>query len=150
MTKRFFKHGIWVAFYLMLFFSTPAQPDIFVIVNADCNINQLTRDEVVNIFMGRYRKLPDGTSVMPLDIKGDSPLRKSFYRALLDKSLAEINAYWTRLIFSGRTSPPLMLDNASQVVEKVAHDPTVIGFVSNSSLERSVKAVYRLPELSDQ
>jgi hypothetical protein len=131
---------------LLMFAITPARAELVVIVNVDRDIDYLSHEEVVNIFMGRYRKLAEGISLQPLDIKGDAPERRDFYAKLLDKSLAEINAYWARLIFSGRTSPPLALTNQSEVIERIAHDSNAIGYVERKNLNAQVKIVFTLPE----
>lgn len=131
---------------LLMSFSGAARGELLVIVNAGRGVEYLSHEEIINIFMGRYRKLPDGGYVQPLDIKGDAPERRDFYKKLLDKSLAEINAYWARLIFSGRTSPPAVLDTQREVLEKIAHDPTVIGYIERSRLDDRVKVVHTLPE----
>lgn len=130
----------------LLLIGMPAWSEQVVIVNANRAVDVISQDEVINIFMGRYRKLPDGTIVYPLDLRGDSDARRSFYRKLLDKDLAEINAYWARLVFSGRTTPPAILDSQQAVVNKVAGDAAVIGYVDSQYLNPRVKVVYRLPE----
>lgn len=130
----------------LLLIGIPAWSEQVVIVNANRAVDAISQDDVINIFMGRYRKLPDGTIVYPLDLHGDSDERRNFYRKLLDKDLAEINAYWARLVFSGRTTPPAMLDSQQAVVNKVAGDAAVIGYVDSQYLNPRVKVVYRLPE----
>lgn len=126
--------------------SATAHATLVVIVNANSNIEQLSRSEVVNIFMGRYRRLPDGSELRPLEVRGETPERRDFYHTLLDKSLAEINAYWARLVFSGRTQPPMALDNQRDVLDKVAHDSNAIGYIERANLNNQVKVVYVLPE----
>lgn len=126
--------------------TSPALAELVVIVNAGNNVERLSREEVINIFMGRYRKLPDGTSVQALDNKGATSDRQDFYKKLLNKSLAEINAYWARLIFSGRTSPPIGLDSSGQILERVARDQGAIGYVERNALNHQVKVVYSLAE----
>ena len=144
--NNYLKMWCLIALSILVFAATPAQAELVVIVNAGVKVEKLSRDDVINIFMGRYRKLSDGSSVQPLDIKGDPPERQNFYRKLLDKNLAEINAYWARLIFSGRTTPPAVLDTPREVLERVAHDPSAIGYIERSSLNTQVKVVYSLPE----
>jgi ABC-type phosphate transport system substrate-binding protein len=146
MIVNYFKIWRLIVLTMLVFSATPAQAELVVIVNAGVKIEKLSRDDVINIFMGRYRKLSDGSSVQPLDIKGESQERQNFYKKLLDKNLAEINAYWARLIFSGRTTPPAVLDTPSEVLERVAHDPSAIGYIERSSLNTQVKVVYSLPE----
>lgn len=136
-----------VALSILVLSATPAQAELLVIVNANVKVEKLSREDVINIFMGRYRKLSDGSSVQPLDIKGESLERHSFYKKLLDKSPAEINAYWARLVFSGRTTPPVALDTQRDVLDKVAHDPATIGYIEKGNgLSPQVKVVYSLPE----
>ena len=120
--------------------------ELVVIVNADSGVEKLSRDEVINIFMGRYRKLPNGATAMPLDIDGESDERREFYRQLIGKSLPEVNAYWARLVFSGKTAAPADLATQRQVLERVARDPNAIGYVERKNLNRNVKVVYALGE----
>lgn len=124
----------------------PARAELVVIVNAGSRVESLSREEVINIFMGRYRKLPDGALAQPLDVDGETPERREFYKKLFDKSLADINAYWARLIFSGRTAPPRALKNQAEVLDRVASDPAAIGYIERVNLNNRVRVVYVLPE----
>ncbi|MGZ5000872.1 MAG: hypothetical protein ACXV7F_11270, partial [Methylomonas sp.] len=45
--------------------------ELVVIVNAGRHVERVSRDEIINIFMGRYRKLADGDAALPLEVKGD-------------------------------------------------------------------------------
>jgi ABC-type phosphate transport system substrate-binding protein len=120
--------------------------DMVVIVSVDSGVEKLSRDEVINIFMGRYRKLPDGVIATPLDIDGETDERREFYQKLLGKSLAEVNAYWARLIFSGRTAAPEDLATQHHVLDRVARDRNAIGYVERRNLSKNVKVVYELPD----
>lgn len=124
----------------------PSQAELVVIVNAGRTIEHVSQEDVVNIFMGRSRKLSDGMAVQPLDVKGDALERKEFYKKLLDKSLADINAYWARLIFSGRTSPPFAVDTPQGVLDRIARDSTTIGYIGRNLVNNQVKVVYAFPE----
>ncbi|NIV39835.1 MAG: hypothetical protein GWN58_63625, partial [Anaerolineae bacterium] len=85
--------------------------------NPDSGLETLEREQIVNIYMGRYRKLPSGISALPLD---HTDHRETFYRTLVDKSLPAINAYWARLVFSGRGSPPNQVDTANEMLAMIA------------------------------
>ena len=130
----------------LLLCTHPAGAEMVVIVQAGSRVEHLERSEVVNIFMGRYRRLPDGLQAQPLDIDGESPERREFYNKLLDKTPAEINAYWARLTFSGRTRPPRGLRSQAEVLARVAADPAAIGYIDRQNLNHHVKVVYILPE----
>ncbi len=124
----------------------PARAEMVVIVGAGSGIEHLSRQEVINIYMGRYRKLQNDEVAVPLDIAGESAERRYFYRLLLDKTLAEINAYWARLIFSGKTTAPEEVGSQREVLERVARDPAAIGYVEKQNLNARVKAVYEFKD----
>lgn len=122
-----------------------AEADTVVIVAAASPVSQMSRQEVVNVFMGRYR-LVDGMPVQPVEPGLESPARAAFYRGLLGKSVSEIRAYWARLVFSGRTAPPDELRGESEVLDRVGRDPAAVGYVSRQSLTPRVRVVYVVGE----
>lgn len=114
---------------------------LVLVVHPDSGVDQLTRREVVNIFMGRHRQLPSGIAALPLDL---APEREVFYRLLTDKTLAEINAYWARLIFSGRTTPPRLSHSAAEILDLVSNNRGTIGYIRRADLDDRVKAIVEL------
>lgn len=132
----------------------PGRAEVVVIANVHNGVDRVTSDEAVNIFMGRYRKFAHGAAAVPVDLEADSPVRRLFYRRLLDKSLEEINSYWVRLIFSGGTQPPHEVRGPEEMIERIATDLRAIGYVDRSHLTRSehpafirdIKVVLTLPE----
>jgi hypothetical protein len=91
--------------------------DLVVVANAKSGIERLTRNEVVNIFLGRFRQLPTGDMARPADQPDDAPEKARFYRLLVNKELTDINAYWTRLVFSGKTSPPYQAKSRDDIAD---------------------------------
>ncbi|WP_353980005.1 hypothetical protein [Salinicola endophyticus] len=128
---------------LTLTLTLPAKADIAIVVEAGSGVGQLTRSEVVNIFMGRYRKLPNGNPALPLDV---APLKVRFYRALVNKNLAEINAYWARLVFSGEASPPQQVTTAVEMRQLVAHNPSAVGYLDSREVGDDLHVVLILSE----
>lgn len=118
--------------------------DLVVITNAKSGVDRLSRTEVINIFLGRYRQLPSGLAAEPLDLPAASAEKAWFYQRLVGKDLAEINAYWARLIFSGRTAPPSPTTGSEQMLELVSRKPTAIGYIERSKLDPRVQIVFEL------
>lgn len=110
--------------------------DMVVIVNTGSHIRSLTRDQVVDIFMGRFRQLPSGATALPIDV-GDVVLRQTFYQRLVHKSLAEIGSYWARLVFSGEASPPFQAPDAHTALELVATNPDAIAYCYRANVTGS-------------
>lgn len=116
-----------------------------VVVNTASTITRLSQDDVVNIFLGRYRMLPTGGSAVPIDQPENTALRAEFYRKLVNKEPNEISAYWARLLFSGKTSPPLQAANANEVMLLLAAQPGGIAYIDRSQVDRRFRIVMEFP-----
>jgi hypothetical protein len=132
----------------LLALSLLAQPlharTLVVIVNPATHIQTMSRYEVIDVFMGRFRKLPSGGTALPIDLARDSPERGEFYRLLVHKDLAEISSYWARLVFSGQASPPFQAPNSRIALELVANNPNAIAYIDKAIVDHRVKVVLEL------
>lgn len=117
---------------------------IVVIVNPQSGVEKLSRDEVIDIFLGRYRKLPSGRAAMPIDVAEASPERARFYQLLVKKTQTEMSSYWARLVFSGQTSPPFQVPDAKTALELVGSSPNAIAYVDRAAVTANVKVVFEL------
>lgn len=121
-----------------------AADNIVVIVNQNIGVNKMSRDDVIDIFLGRSRQLPSGVTALPLDLPSTSLEREQFYSRLTGKSMGEINAYWARLIFSGRASPPSLAHSQEEAMQMVADNRNAMGYVAKSKVTPSVKIIFEL------
>jgi ABC-type phosphate transport system substrate-binding protein len=117
---------------------------IVVIVNPASGVDKLTRDEVIDIFLGRYRKLPSGRVALPIDVTEQGAERAQFYQLLVKKSPAEMSSYWARLVFSGQTSPPFQVPDAQTAIDLVQSNPNAIAYVDRSAVTPKVKVVLEI------
>ncbi len=135
---------------LVLLIAVPAGPtmaaDWVLVAHPKAGIERLSQDEVINIFLGRYRRLASGVSAEPLDQPADSALRARFYRQLVDKNLAEINAYWARLVFSGKTRPPAIASSSEDAIQRVSLHPESLAYVEKSKVDARVVVVFEIAE----
>lgn len=119
-----------------------AEP-LVVVVNPASGVEALTRNDVINIFLGRFRQFPSGIAAQPIDLPV-SPARAQFYRALVNKEPAEINAYWARLLFSGRTSPPLQAESMEEAITALHAHPGGIAYLERGKVSGREKIVLEL------
>jgi ABC-type phosphate transport system substrate-binding protein len=117
---------------------------IVVIVNPNSGVDKLTKDEVIDIFLGRYRKLPSGRVALPIDIAEATAERARFYHLLVKKTPTEMSSYWARLVFSGQTSPPFQVPDAKTALELVQSSPNAIAYLDRASVTANVKVVFEL------
>lgn len=108
------------------------QADVIVVVNKS-NEASLDEEKIKNIFLGKAKYFPDGKAAIPLQMHPGSADYSSFASKVLGKDDNQLRAYWTRLLFTGRATPPKEVDSESQVIDLVAHNPNLIGYVSASS-----------------
>ena len=117
---------------------------LVIVVNPQSGVDKLSRDEIVDIFLGRYRKLPSGKMALPIDVAEANPERARFYQLLVKKSSSEMSSYWARLVFSGQTSPPFQVPDAKAALELVQSSPNAIAYMDRSAVNSSVKVVFEL------
>ena len=128
----------------LLSYAAPAIAEPVVVVNARSSVTQLSQDEVINIFLGRYRRFPGGGAATPIDQPEGNPLRAEFYRKLVNKDLDQINAYWSRLIFSGKTPPPRSAENAAEVLRLLSANPGGIAYIERNLVDSRFRIVMEL------
>ncbi len=70
--------------------------------------------------------------------------RSEFYRYLLNKNAAQMNAHWASLSFSGKARPPKVIDNSSMeaLLEWMKEKPNRIGYAPVSSLPSNAQILY--------
>ena len=117
-----------------------------LVTSAKSGVTHLSQDEVTNIYLGRYRRLDSGLTAEPLDQPADSAIKADFYRHVVDKSPAEINAYWARLVFSGKTKPPPTVSNSEEAIRFVMTHPGALAYVERSKADKRVVVVFEIPE----
>lgn len=122
--------------------SLPAWAELVVVVNTRCGVAAMSRNEVINIFFGRNRQFFNGVEAQPVDMLDTHPDRARFYQALVGKDLADINAYWSRQVFSGRTQQPAKTATAEEVIKWVTSHPGGIGFIDLAKADARVRIVY--------
>jgi len=76
-----------------------------VVVHAGSPAGAITTQQAANVFLGKSSSLPDGTKVTPIDQEEGEDPRDEFYQKVVKKDASQLNAYWSRLIFTGKGQP---------------------------------------------
>lgn len=117
---------------------------IVVVVNPGSGVETLSRNDVINIFLGSFRQLPSGIPALPVDLPQGHPARVEFYRLLVGKNPAEINTYWSRLIFSGKTRPPIQAQRVEDAMSMVQGSVGAITYLERSKVSGRLRIVFEL------
>jgi ABC-type phosphate transport system substrate-binding protein len=113
-----------------------ANAEVVVIVSAKSSASTMTADDIANIYLGK------SSSMKPVD--NATPVRSQFYTKVAGKDEAQVKAIWSKLVFTGKATPPKELASNADVVKAVAADPNAIGYVDKSAVDASVKVVYEV------
>jgi len=135
-----------LALFAILAVWLPAHADIFVVVPAASAVKSMTQKEVVDLYMGRSRAFAGGDFALPFDLPRDHPGRAAFYQALTGMGPAQINSYWSRLMFSGQVMPPQPLPGEAAMADLVKRNPSAIGYLLQEPTDKGLRVVLVLKE----
>ena len=125
---------------LLTLFAGIAQADIAVIVNP-ANGDNISKTDIANLYLAKTKTFPGGKNAIPLDRPEGSAARVEFVTKVIDKDEAQMKAYWSRLIFTGKAVPPKIMESDADVKDLVARNPDAIGFIDAGAADDSVKVV---------
>lgn len=119
-----------------------AQAELFVVVNAN-NPNAVSESDIRRIFLGKMKSFADGSEVIPLNFSDGAPLTDAFNDKVLGKTQTQLKSYWSRLIFTGKGTPPQVISSVDEILELVSSNPNFIAYTDKTS--DGVKVVATIP-----
>ena len=122
------------------------EQDLVVVVNINNPTAKMTKSQVIDLFMGRYIAFPNGEKATPIDLIDDNDTKIFFYQNLVGMSLARVNAYWSRVKFTGRVKPSFKVPSEAGLIQHMKSSPLSIGYMKRTNLTKHLKVVYALNE----
>jgi len=126
---------------LVLLGTGEAPAELVAVVSAKSPVTTLSRSQVADIFLGKASRFPDGGTAVPIDQVEDAAARDEFYLRVAGKSPAQLNAHWSKIIFTGRGQPPREVANGEAVKRLLIANPAAIGYIDRSRVDASVRVV---------
>jgi len=117
----------------------PASAEIVVIVNKDNPASRMFSEQASQFFLGK------SAMFTPVDQAEGSKIRADFYQKVAEKDPAQVKAIWSKLVFTGKATPPKEYKSNAEVKKAVADDPKAIGYIDKSAVDDSVKVILTLP-----
>lgn len=111
-----------------------------LIVSPKVAVDVLDENQVRRIFLGREARLGEFSLVVVFQRGGAT--RQAFDSRVLQKPGAQLTSYWSKLIFTGKARAPEEVADDDAVMARVLATPGAIGYVHDSSVDRSVKVVF--------
>ena len=127
------------ALAVLLLAARPALAETVVIVNKANPATRMFSEQAAQFFLGKSNMFT------PVDQPESAPIRAEFYHKVADKDPAQVKAIWSKLVFTGKATPPKEAANNAEVKKAVASDPKAIGYIDKSAVDDTVKVILTLP-----
>ena len=114
--------------------------EVAVIVNPS-NGDALDKDSISRLFLNKAKAFPSGTQAEPIALEEGAAATDEFNGKVLNKTAAQLTAFWSKLVFTGKGQPPKALSSDADVVAAVAANAGAIGYVDASAVNDSVRVV---------
>ena len=115
--------------------------EISVVVHPS-NASNIEKGDVQKMFLGRMKSFSGGDEAVPVAHEEGSPARIEFNDKVLNKSDSQLKAYWSKLVFTGKGTPPKKVVGDAQVLKLVSENPNMIGYVDSKSVTGDVKVIH--------
>ena len=133
------RNKICIALCFGIFLTTPLHAEVAVIVHPS-NQQNLSEIDIKNLFSGKQKSFPDGNTAIVLSLpEGDSHL-SAFNSKVLGKTDSQIKAYWSKVMFTGKGTPPKDVSQ-DEMLRLVAENPNTIGIVDAGKATNSVRII---------
>jgi ABC-type phosphate transport system substrate-binding protein len=126
-----------------LFISCSLLADIAVVVHP-ANSAKLDPAEIAKLYLGRSKSFSDGSAAVPLAQAESATATPIFNEKILNKTGSQMKAYWSKLVFTGKGTPPQELLTDKEVIDLVSKNPNMIGYVDRGAVTADVKVVASL------
>lgn len=127
-----------------LLVSSPGLAEILIVTSNRSGPIELTREQAEKLYLGRSTTLNDGTPASLVDLP-NGPVRDEFYLKLTGKNPAQIQAYWSRLVFTGRALPPKEARTLAEARQWLTDTPNLIGYLDRNEPTVGMRILLRLP-----
>ena len=124
-----------------LSFVQSAQAQVVVVAGAKSPATALNADQAAGLFLGKSAQLPGAGNAVLIDQAESVAIRDQFYTKVAGKSAAQVKAAWSRLVFSGKATPPKEVANSAEVKKLVAANPDAVGYIEKSAVDANVKVL---------
>ncbi|MDO6618882.1 MULTISPECIES: phosphate ABC transporter substrate-binding protein [unclassified Shewanella] len=97
----------------------------------------ISKSDAKKAFLGK------GSSFVVYELEEGNPIRSEFHSAVTGKSDAQLKAFWSKQVFTGKGTPPATIGDASGMKAAIAADANAIGYIDEADVDGSVKVILK-------
>ncbi|KVX03366.1 hypothetical protein [Shewanella frigidimarina] len=123
-------------FALSLAAITSANAAVVIIGNPAAS--DLSSSDAKKAFLGK-----GDSSVVVYELEEGNATRSEFHQAVTGKSDAQLKAFWSKQVFTGKGNPPATVPNAAAMKSAIASNPNAIGYIDSADVDATVKVILK-------
>ena len=124
---------------ILIFLCSSANGAIVVIGHPD-NAATLDKETLQRLYTGRS----NSGNAVPLNLSDQQSLRAQFDEKALGRSSSQVKAFWSKLVFTGKGTPPKEVNSESEMISLISATPNLIGYVSANTDTTGVKVLMNI------
>jgi ABC-type phosphate transport system substrate-binding protein len=128
-------HRLVLQAFLLCAIPAPAFAELVIIVNPQNPATRMFPSQAAQFFLG------GSVLFTPIEQPENSAIRAEFYKKVLEKEPAQVQAIWSKIVFTGKGKPPKELKSSAEVKKAVSESPNAIGYIEKSAVDDSVKVI---------
>jgi len=136
-------------FYILILYTAMLLPisqvqaePVVVIVSANSPIQNLDKEQVASIFLGKTANYPDGSSAIPIEQTDGTAAHDEFHKSVTEKSASQLKSYWSKMVFSGRAIAPKEVASNAELLKLLTSNTAMIGYIDKSAVDKTVKVIF--------
>lgn len=112
-----------------------------VIIGHPAGPDSINANQVRDLYLNRSKALPDGQNAKPFELPEGNATRSEFHEKVTGRNDAQLKAFWSQQVFTGRGQPPAEAGSASGMKAQVSSTPGAIGYIDAAEVDKSVKVI---------
>lgn len=124
---------------LLVALGAPARAELVIIVNPQNPATRMFPSQAAQFFLG------GSVQFAPVEQSDSSPIRDEFYKKVLEKTPAQVDAIWSKLLFTGKVKAPKECKSSAEVKKAVSENVNAIGYIEKAAVDDTVKVIATIP-----
>lgn len=112
-----------------------------VVIGHTSGPDSITQNQVRDIYLNRSQELPDGQKAKAFELPEGNSARSEFHDKVTGRNDAQLKAFWSQQVFTGRGQPPEEQGNAAAMKARVSSTPGSIGYLDAADVDGTVKVI---------
>lgn len=83
------------------------------------------------------------SSLVVYELDEGNSTRSEFHSTVTGKSDAQLKAFWSKQVFTGKGNPPATVSSATAMKAAVASNPSAIGYIDEADVDGTVKVIFK-------